>query len=197
MNDQDDSASLDPESAEIAELLRITAHGAPPLANDPIAAMLGLIPDSSCRLDSGRLKVARKRAGAKPSEVANQLRRRGWDYATRNVTRWETSSHEAASLPPAVVQAVAMILGVDVSSIVVTGGVESPDSRFAVVKQDGRFLELATRWARAQRISFEAAFAALDSRMMATVHRGDEPDVEQTLASLDALVSAVEQSRKE
>ena len=196
MNDQDDSDSLDPESAEIAELLRIAAHGAPPLSSDPIAAMLGLVPDSSCRIDSGRLKVARKKVGAKPSEVANQLRRKGWDYTTRDVTRWETGNHEAASLPPAVVQAVAAILGVDVSTVVAEKA-ESPDSRFAVVKQDGRFRELATRWARVQRISFEAAFAALDSRMMATVHRGDEPDVEQTLASLDALVSAIERSREE
>lgn len=197
MTEIHDGDSLDPESGEIVESLRVAAHGAPPLTRDPIAAMLGLVPDSSCQLDSDRYHTARKRAGAKPSQVARQLRRRGWEYATSDVARWETSAHEAASLPPAVVQAVASIIDVDVSSLISTESPESSESRFAVVRGDRRFRELAVRWANAQRISIEAALAALDSRMMATVHRGDEPDVEQTLASLDVLVRSVEQSRTE
>ncbi|WP_287016654.1 hypothetical protein [Gordonia sp. (in: high G+C Gram-positive bacteria)] len=91
----------------------------------------------------------------------------------------------------------ASIIDVDVSSLISTESPESSESRFAVVRGDRRFRELAVRWANAQRISIEAALAALDSRMMATVHRGDEPDVEQTLASLDVLVRSVEQSRTE
>ncbi|MCM3895782.1 hypothetical protein ND991_11230 [Gordonia sputi] len=197
MTEIHDDDSLEPETTEIAELLRTAAHGAPPIESDPIAAMLGLVPDASCRLDSVRYKNARKRARTKPSEVARALRRRGWEYATSDVTRWETNSQEAASLPPAVVQAVAAIIGADVSGLIGAEAAEPSEGRFAAVKRDGRFRDLAMRWASAQRISFEAAFAALDSRMMSTVHRGDEPDVEQTLASLDALVSAVEQSRME
>ena len=36
---------------EIDDLVWETAHGAPPLESDPVAAMLGLVPDASFRLD--------------------------------------------------------------------------------------------------------------------------------------------------
>lgn len=187
--------SVDQESAEIARLLRVAGHGAPPLANDPVAAMLGLVPDSSCQLDSRQFQNARKRAGVRPSDIARRLRQRGWEVSTSEASHWERNEHAAALLPPAVVQAVAAVLEVEVSSLVRAETAESVSSRFAAVKQDDRFRALAARWANAQRISIEAAVAALDSRMVATVHRGDEPDIEQTLASLDALVRSVEQSQ--
>jgi hypothetical protein len=58
---------------EVADLLWAAGHGAPPLESDPVAAMLGLIPDPQCALDPKALARARKNARLKPSELVNRL----------------------------------------------------------------------------------------------------------------------------
>jgi hypothetical protein len=55
-----------------------------------------------------------------------------------------------------------------------------------------RFHDLVQRFAKVRRISVEMAESAMKSRMLATVHRGDMPDKEQMLASLESLVHALE-----
>ena len=59
-----------------------------------------------------------------------------------------------------------------------------------------RFGDLVQRFALAQRISPSIAQTMLRSRMLATVQRGDEPEVEQMLESLEALVRALETSNR-
>lgn len=195
--DGDDSSTGDEQMTEVADLLRVAAHGAPPLEQDPIAAMLGLVPDAGCRLDSRRLVAARKKTGIRASELAQRLQARGWTYTTSEIFRWETQPASLMSIPPAVVQAIAATLEVTVDSLLDTSAHEVGDARIVAVKHDSRFAELAARWARAQRISIEAAIASLDTRMLATVHRGDKPDPDQLLASLDALITAVEKPDSE
>lgn len=192
-----DPVADDQSDGRIAGLLRVVANSAPPLSEDPIAAMLGLIPDDLCRLDSRRLKQMRQKTGRRASQLAQQLRSRGWQYTAADVAEWERNDKVAGQLPPAVVQAIAATLNVEVAALIGTDLTNAAGSRFDMVKQDNRFRDLAARWAKARQISMEAAIAALDSRMVATVHRGDEPDVEQTLASLDALVSSVERSSRD
>ena len=102
--EREDIAAL----VDTADLLWLTAHGAPPLAEDPVAAMLGLIPDRECRLDSKALAQARKRARLTVSEFAERLRERGWEFQKADVFRWETRF--ASDVAPAVVQAIAHIL---------------------------------------------------------------------------------------
>lgn len=175
---------------ETADLLWEAARGAPPLADDPVAAMLGLVVDPQCVLDSKALARARKRAGLTVSQVAEQLGARGWDVRHSDVFRWETRS--ASDVAPALVQAVADIVGAPVENLVAASKADAGSDRFAAVRRSPVFQQLVHRWARARRVSWAVAAAALETRMVATVHRGDTPDEEQLLRSLDALVSAIE-----
>src|SRR4051794_3759552 len=66
------------ELLDVADLLWEAAHGAPPLEQDSVAAMLGLVPDSSRSLNQSALKQAIQAAGLKPSTLAQKLSDRGW-----------------------------------------------------------------------------------------------------------------------
>lgn len=178
--------------ADASDALWLSAQGAPPLADDPVAAILGLIPDRECSLDSKALTRARKRAGLKVSDVAARLRTRGWTTQDADVFRWENRS--AADVTPAVVQAIAEILGTPLESLILKPESDTNGSLFAEIRQHPLFEQLVSRWARARNVPRAVAIAALESRMVATVHRGADPDADQLLLSLDALVTAFERS---
>lgn len=55
-----------------------------------------------------------------------------------------------------------------------------------------RFMDLVQRFALVQRISPSMANTMLRTRMLATVHRGEKPQVEQLLDSLETLVQSLE-----
>lgn len=180
---------------EMSDLLWLSAQGAPALADDPTAAMLGLLPDSECTLSSGALSRARKRARLSVSDVAARLRERGWEVAKSDVFRWETRT--AADVPPAVVQAVADILGASVDDLISPPSGASLPEGVKSARLHPLFGQLVDRWARAQRVSSAVAAGTLESRMLATVHRGEQPSTEQLLQSLDALVTSIEQGHRE
>jgi transcriptional regulator with XRE-family HTH domain len=179
-------------ACDAADLLWLSARGAPPLPEDPIAAMLGLVPDDDCRLDSAALRRVRKRASLKVSDVAERLQARGWAFDSGDVFRWETRS--AADVAPAVVQAIADILGEPVESLIAARNPDSHDDELAAVRRHPLFERLVDRWMRVQHVSRAVAIAALETRMLATVHRGERPDPEQLLHSLEALVASLESS---
>jgi transcriptional regulator with XRE-family HTH domain len=189
--DRDDIVAL----ADTADLLWLSVHGAPPLADDPVAAMLGLVPDRECSLDSKALTQARKREGLTVSDLAERLRERGWEFEKGDVFRWETRS--AADVAPAVVQAIADILSRPVESLIAAPTSTSAQDEVATVRRHPLYEQLVDRWARVQHVSRAVAAAALESRMVATVHRGEPPDPEQLLHSLEALVTSVEQANGE
>src|SRR6202165_2056948 len=110
--EREDMAAL----VDTDDLLWLSAHGAPPLAEDPVAAMLGLVPDRECSLDSKALTQARKRVALTVADLAERLRERGWEFQKGDVFRWETRS--AADVAPAVVQAIADILSRPVESLI-------------------------------------------------------------------------------
>lgn len=192
LNDQE-RAELD-GIVEAADALWLAAQGAPALEDDPVAAMLGLLPDSECRIDSAALARVRKRARLSVSDVAARLHDRGWQFDKSDVFRWETRT--AADVPPAVVQAIADILGVPVDDVISAPSsvsVSLPD-HVGAVRAHPLFEQLVERWAQTRQVSRAVAAATLESRMLATVHRGELPDTEQLLRSLDALVASVEQA---
>ncbi|MDG4668619.1 hypothetical protein [Mycobacterium sp. 236(2023)] len=180
---------------DTADLLWLSANGAPPLADDPAAAVLGLVPDEECSLDSKALALARRRSGLTASELAEQLRGRGWEFQVADVFRWETRS--AIDVPPAVIQAVADVLGESVDRLVGPRPGMANHDVLASIRSHPMFQQLVERWAVVQRVSSSVAAAALETRVMATVHRGERPDTEQLLSSLETLVSAVEHSSDE
>ncbi len=179
---------------EAADLLWLTAHGAPPLADDPVAAMLGLIAEPTCSLDPNALSRARKRARLTVSELASRLRERGWYYDTRDIFRWETPMRTVVS--PAVIEDVSAILKAPVENLIKPAPEVASSDGVTEARRNPLFTELVNRWARARHVSQAVARAALESRMSTTVHRGEQPDSSQILGSLDALVTAVEQGAR-
>lgn len=175
---------------EVADLLWAAGHGAPPLESDPVAAMLGLIPDPQCALDPKALARARKNARLKPSELVNRLVARGWNVQVRDVFRWENQS--AADVAPALIKAIADETNTSVDRLTTSRESTAEHGAIATVTRSPRFERLVERWARIQGVSRALAASALESRILATVHRGDRPDADQLMQSLDALVTAVE-----
>ncbi|WBP93196.1 hypothetical protein O6072_18455 [Mycolicibacterium neoaurum] len=180
------------ELVATADLLWLSAKGAPPLADDPAAAVLGLVPDEACSLDSKALALARRRSGLTASGLAQRLRARGWELQTGDVFRWETRS--AIDVPPAVIQAVADVLNESVDRLVAPRGRVANHDVLVSIRRHPMFEQLVERWAQVQHVSSSVAAAALETRVMATVHRGERPDAEQLMRSLEALVRTVEQS---
>jgi transcriptional regulator with XRE-family HTH domain len=175
---------------EVADLLWEAGHGAPPLESDPVAAMLGLIPDPRYALDAKALARARKSARLKASELASRLVARGWDVQARDVFRWENQS--AADVSPALIKAMAEETGTSVDRLTTSRQTSSEHEAVTAVTRSPKFERLVERWALIQRMPRALAASALESRMLATVHRGDRPDADQLLRSLEALVTAVE-----
>jgi len=175
---------------EVADLLWEAGHGAPPLESDPVAAMLGLIPDPRYALDPKALARARKNAGLKSSELAGRLVARGWNVQVRDVFRWENQL--SVDVAPALIKAIAEEAGTSVDRLTASRQASADHDAVAAVTRSPRFERLVERWARIRGISRALAASALESRMLATVHRGDHPDADQLLQSLDALVTAVE-----
>lgn len=171
-----------------------SAHGAPPLQSDPVAAMLGLVPDPSFRLDSTAFTQLCSRHGLKPTKLAELLRGRGWDVDAADVFRWQT--RVASDVSPALIRAIAEQIGTSPDKLV-AAPVSKPgamDTVADLVTGTKRFSDLVQRFALTQRISSNMAQSVLRTRMLASAQRGREPEVEQMLNSLEALVRALETS---
>jgi hypothetical protein len=180
---------------DVSDALWLNAQGAPPIADDPVAAMLGLVPDLECSLDAKALTLARKRANLLVSSLASLLRARGWSTHQADVFRWENET--SADVPPALIQAIAEILGTPVEKLILPPERIPLGGPIGEVRNSQIFSQLVSRWANARNVTVAVATAMLESRMLATVHRGGSPDAEQLLVSLDALVTAVEQPKQQ
>lgn len=194
-------AALDDDQRATFERLRAmddlaweSAQGAPPLQADPVAAMLGLVPDSSFRLDSTAFTQQCSRGRLKPSKLAQRLRSRGWDVDASDVFRWQSSI--ASDVSPALIRAIAEEIGTTPDKLVAASAARQGalDTVAEIVTATKRFGDLVQRFALAQRISPSMAQTMLRTRMLATAQRGREPEVEQMLDSLEALVRALETS---
>jgi transcriptional regulator with XRE-family HTH domain len=178
---------------EAADLAWVTQQTAPPLADDPVAAMLGLVPDSELELNGRALSDARKRSGLTVSALAKRLSDRGWEVTGRDIFAWESGKN----LPrvPALINALAEEAGVDADQLRQHSGTDPGRTRLAAVVGSEAFKALAQRWARIQGTTIALASSALESRMMVAVHRGGPPEADVLLASLEALVESVEDTK--
>ena len=91
--------------------------------------------------------------------------------------------------------AIAEVLGVGAEQLTVDRGTSPERQDFSAIVNSPSFEGLVNRWARLQGISRSLASSALRSRLLATVHRGDRPNDEQMLRSLDSLIAALEQEQ--
>lgn len=176
--------------ADIENALFDDAHGAPPLHEDPVAALLGLVLDPHLSLDGAALTRARKAAGIAASELATTLRGRGWHVSTSDVLRWQTRTADDVS--PALVKAIAAELGTSVETLTTDRGAAGETPALEEVMRSPAFESLVQRFALIQGMTRALAASTLRARGLATVHRGDTPAPEQWLHSLDAFVSALE-----
>ncbi|MEU4194893.1 hypothetical protein AB0E69_23545 [Kribbella sp. NPDC026611] len=175
---------------EVADLLWEAGQGAPPLQDDPIAAMLGLVPDPNQALNPKALKSARMKAGLSLSQLTQRLADRGWEVNQRKVADWEGRS--SGEVPPALIKAIAEETKTSTERLTTKREATSQSQTIAAVVQSDRFADLKARWARLRGVSGEMAESMLISRINVAVHRGDHPNEEQLLANLEALVSAIE-----
>lgn len=177
---------------DAGDLVWEAAHTAPPLEKDPVAAMLGVIPDPNFQLDAKALARACQISRVKPTALAARLNSRGWNVDTSDVFRWQTRS--APDVPPALIKAIAEEVRIDPERLVARSQMQ-PSALVGVAEDivaTPRFGDLVQRFAKVRRISAEMAESAMKARMLATVHRGDIPDKEQMLASLESLVAELE-----
>ncbi len=166
------------------------AYVPPPLAQDPLAVALGLVPDPGRRLDGKRLTQARKSRGLNAGQVADALALRGWDVTTSTVVRWEMASR--ADIAPALLTALADTVGVAEDRLVDSKPATRPaDVEVEKALSSPRFARLAERWAAKVGTPLDAARASLQQTMtLATARRGDHLDAEQWLSVLEKLVEA-------
>lgn len=174
-----------------ADALWTAAHAAPPLENDRTAALLGLIADPSETLSKQRLVQLRKRARITIDELAKKLSQRGWQVSTKQVFSWERGNTE--EVPPALIQAISEVLGVPVNQLVEKHEISSAkQSQLQQLRAHPAFENLAQRWALLKNVPYEIAESMLRMRVATTVHRGEIPDLEQSLASLEELLTSLE-----
>lgn len=178
---------------DTADLLWEAAHGAPPMGQDPVAAMLGLVPDSSRSLDARALKRAMHAAGLKPSSLAARLTQRGWEVAPRDVFDWQARGN--AAVPPALIQSIAEVVGAKADDLTIDRGEAPAHQELQSLISSPAFSALAERWARLRGTSVALGASALEARLAASVYRGSRPSDEQMLASLAELVDALELQR--
>ena len=186
-------AERDPELRgllEAADLAWASQQHAPPLADDPVAAMLGLVPDPEFELDGKALASARKRSGLTVSSRASLLAERGWEVSGKDVFAWE--SGRGAPRGPALINALAQETSVDADRLRRRVSEDPERATLAAVIGSAAFKSLAERWARLQGTTAALAASALESRMLVAVHRGGAPDEEVLLDSLEAMISAIE-----
>ncbi len=178
--------------AGIERDLRADAAAAPPLERDPVAALLGLIPDAHATLDQGALKRLRTATGRSVSDLATSLHGRGWDVTTSDAFRWENQS--TRDVPPALIAAIAEELRTTSEALTVDASTvrEALDE----VTDTPRFAALAARLAGALGLSTYQAGLRLRGVAGAAVNRGDTPTTEQWLDTLDNYVGAIERRRE-
>lgn len=179
--------------ADLARHLRHDSAAAPPLDQDPVAAMLGLISDRRIQLDGQALKRARLTSQVSISQLADQLAARAWEVTQQDVFTWENQS--SAAVPPALIEAIAAVLGTTPGRMTVDqrtpNDVTSRDA-FDAATHTPRYQALVLRLGKVLGLTEDLARSRLRTTGAATVHRGDKPDQQQWLDTLEAYVSAIE-----
>lgn len=181
-------------------LLRASWHAAeeyvpPPLADDPLAHALGLIPHPGQRLDGHQLARVRKNRRLKVSQLCDLLTARGWDVTVKTLVRWELAT--SADIAPALLASIAEVLGVSPDLLTSSAAAPGPAAEeVEAVLRTPRFTELAARWAAKAGVTIDSARAGLRQTMVvATARRGAHLTADQWLTVLESLVESGQQEQ--
>jgi hypothetical protein len=114
---------------------------APVSADDPVALMLGLVPDPQIAIDGRKLAAVRKKVGVDLKELVARLRHRGWPVQTKEALRWHTGT---TVLAQALINAVAETLSVDSTAILARSSSAPPADDLL---DDVRIASFLEQWA--------------------------------------------------
>ncbi|MDQ1547523.1 MAG: hypothetical protein QOH69_2427 [Actinomycetota bacterium] len=175
----------------LEDLFAGAAYQPPRLEDDPAARILGLVVDPALRFDGSAVKRARIRAGLKLPLLVQKLIQRGWEVTNSEALGWENG--RSGAIAPALIAAVADIVGASQSSLAASAPTNDPVS---AIRTSESFRQLVTRAAEALSVPWDVAAAKLESAAAIPVHRGGTPDIDAALQSLEVLVEELESRRR-
>lgn len=152
----------------------------PPIrADDPVALMLGLVPDPNVVVDGRKLALARKRAKLDLAQFLNRLRARGWDVTTHQGLQWELGQ---TPLAPALITAIADELAVDDGALLAaTTSRSEHDDLF----DDARIRAFLADWSAETGVEPDVLRQRTSSTLAGAAHRN------RTGGSVDALLDVL------
>lgn len=157
----------------------------PPLEQDPVAAMLGLIPDPNLVVDGSAIK--RLRGKVSVSQIAARLQEYGWEVSAADVRDWQ--ARPGVVLAPALLERLANVLGVTVEGITRrAGALVAPE-----VATSPRWHSLVARFAALLNVEPGAAQPRLVGALAVARYRNES--AESFLEAAEAYVTALEKSR--
>jgi len=175
-------AFQDAAEQTIAETPSISGTPAAPetvRADDPVALMLGLVPDPNTVVDGRKLAQARKHAKLNLGQLLDRLRTRGWNVATNEGLHWEL---DQTALPPALVTAIADELAVNDTALLAT---PKSGSELHDLFDDARISAFLADWAAETGRDADALRQRASSTLAAAAHRN------RTAGSVDALLDVL------
>ncbi|WP_404474198.1 hypothetical protein [Microbacterium aerolatum] len=172
--------------ASAADAVRVANVPVPPLEEDPIAAMLGVAPSPGLALDPAQFKAARVRSNVSVTHLRDYLVSRGWDVTGPQIASWQSRS--GIELSPAMLEDIGAALSASPDAFTVRHAETTP-TLFATLRATDWFETFVEQWRHMRNVARSVAEAQLLSRAAATVHRGEEPDVDQVRELLAHLVS--------
>lgn len=172
--------------ARVADAVWVANVQLPPLEKDPIAAMLGVAPTPGLALDPVRFKTARMKSRVSVTDLRDYLVSRGWGVTTPQVNSWQ--SRFGIELSPALLEDIGRALSASTDAFTVGQSACTP-SLFATIRAADWFGALVDQWRQGRNLARSVAEDQLLNRAAATVHRGEEPDVEQVREMLTHLVN--------
>lgn len=175
--------------ARTADAVWVANLEIPSLEEDPIAAMLGVAPTPGLTLDPAGFKAARVRSKVSVSGLRDYLAGRGWGVTGPQVASWQTRT--GIELSPALLEDIGAALSTSPDAFTVRQGGNTP-SLYTTLRATDWFDALVDQWRQMRSVARSVAEAQLLSRAGATVHRGEEPDLEQVHELLAHLVSPVD-----
>ncbi|WP_349899215.1 hypothetical protein [Parafrigoribacterium soli] len=175
------------ELAEIADAAWLSTRHTPPIASDPIAAMLGVVPTPGVAIDPARFKRARLKSDVSVSQLRDTLTSRGWHVSNADIASWQTRT--GIELLPALLQDLGHAMRASLDDFTEVRAGEAA-TLHAELRNSDWFVALVDQWQHLRHTPRSIAEAQLLSRAAATVHRGEKPNVEQIRELLEHVAAS-------
>lgn len=151
--------------------------------DDPVALMLGLVPDPNVLVDGRKLAAARKRARLDLRQLVTRLGSRGWEVTMQEALKWELGR---LSLAPSLVTAIAEELSVG-DDVLLT--VAKPATGMDDLFDDQRIQAFLSDWAAEAGVKPAVLRHRATSTLAGAGHRN------RTGGSVEALLGVLRQLR--